>query len=219
MRISEIFYSLQGEGLYQGEPTVFIRLQGCNLHCSWCDTAYAQDVNGGYEATVDEVVEQVESYQRGGWVCITGGEPLRQEDEVSKLAAQLWGLDYMIEIETNGFYPLPYWHSRIHSWALDVKCPSSKNLPLLPILKTWEELTSSNLQVKFVVQDIKDLAYVLLMQKKKLFNHKRYIVSPVFTKGELNGKWGQDVAQFCIENNCRLSLQYHKILWGDTIGV
>jgi len=219
MRINEIFRSLQGEGLLQGEPSIFVRLQGCNLKCNWCDTSYAQDPRGGEELSIDEVLERVLSLHEDGLICITGGEPLMQEEELGELCAELWELDYTIEVETNGSYPLPYWHSRVASWVVDVKCPSSSSLPLSGVLKTWEELTSTNLQVKFVVQDVKDLAFVLLMHQKKLFNNKKYIISPVFTKGRLNKKWGQEVAQFCLDNDFRLSLQYHKILWGAMKGV
>lgn len=219
LKINEVFRSLQGEGLYQGEPTVFIRLQGCNLRCKWCDTPYAQEVSNGWEWSPEEVLEEVRRLQMSGWVCITGGEPLMQDQSLSGLVGDLWECGYKVEIETNGWYPLPYWHSRVHSWVLDVKCPSSGNLPLMGILGTWEELTSSNLQIKFVVQDLRDLAFVLLMKKRKLFHHQQYIVSPVFMAGSLDPAWGQEVAQFCLDHDCRLSLQYHKILWGDAVGV
>jgi len=219
LKVNEIFRSLQGEGLYQGEPTVFVRTQGCNLRCPWCDTQYARNPDGGKVLRIEDIIKEVVSKQKEGWVCITGGEPLMQDEAVGELVGILWEEGYKVEIETNGFYPLPYWHSRAHSWALDVKCPSSGKSPLPAIVETWEELTSSSLQVKFVVKVPRDLNFVLEVKNKKLFNGKMFIISPVFIKGKLDNGWGQTVAQFCLDNNFRLSLQYHKILWGDKRGV
>ncbi len=102
MKISEIFYSLQGEGVLIGEPTTFIRTIGCNLDCSWCDTKYARE--GGVEMSLDEILDEVSGYG-APFVCITGGEPLLQP-EVYKLIEALLEDEYHITIETNGSVPL-----------------------------------------------------------------------------------------------------------------
>ena len=121
MRISEIFRSIQGEGRSQGLITTFVRLSGCNLNCSWCDTPYARE--GGKEVPAGDIFQAVE-FSSCSRVCITGGEPLVQRDEVGSLVKQLDEAGYEVEIETNGtidFSPLQA-HASI---CMDVKCPSS----------------------------------------------------------------------------------------------
>ena len=98
MRVNEIFESLQGEGPFAGRPSIFVRLSGCNLNCSWCDSKYHAK---GDETTVKEVVEQIKSFKTKH-IVISGGEPLLQEGELWKLVGALIGKDYTFEIETNG---------------------------------------------------------------------------------------------------------------------
>jgi 7-carboxy-7-deazaguanine synthase len=119
MKIAEIFQSLQGEGKNQGKPCLFIRLAGCNLHCQWCDTAYAR--TGGTEMDLATILEHVMSLNPSR-VCVTGGEPLLQTDDLGPLLLSLHQKGIAIDIETNGtidFRPLqPY-----ASICMDVKCP------------------------------------------------------------------------------------------------
>ena len=98
MRICEIYYSLQGEGMLMGLPTVFIRTIGCNLDCSWCDTPYARE--GGEEMLVEDIAKKVEAFGVDN-VCVTGGEPLIQ-DETYKLIDALLERGFYIQLETNG---------------------------------------------------------------------------------------------------------------------
>jgi len=101
LKVSEIFASVQGEGLRQGEPTIFVRLTGCNLRCDFCDTKYAWE--GGDNISVQQVIEQVKQQHKefpADWVCITGGEPLLQD--IRELAQKIKREDLRIQIETNG---------------------------------------------------------------------------------------------------------------------
>ena len=151
MRISEIFRSIQGEGLSQGLITTFIRLAGCNLACSWCDTPYARE--GGKEVPLGDVFQAVE-FSSCSRVCITGGEPLLQGEELGALVQKLDEAGYEVEIETNGtidFSP----SSRIASICMDVKCPSSGEESDLSLLSR----IGSGDAVKFVVDGTADLEY------------------------------------------------------------
>ena len=199
MKVSEIFRSIQGEGPNQGLITTFVRLSGCNLRCSWCDTPYAWE--GGKEVPVGDVVQAVE-FSACGRVCITGGEPLLQLGEVSDLARRLDEGGYEVEIETNGtidFSPLQA-HASI---CMDVKCPSSgeeSDLSLLPRIAEGDS-------VKFVVKDSGDLAYAAEIVAAHPIRGE-FLVSPVF------GSDPAALARQVLDGNLpvRFQLQLHKIL-------
>jgi 7-carboxy-7-deazaguanine synthase len=199
MKIVEIFRSLQGEGRNQGKPCLFIRLAGCNLHCTWCDTPYAQ--TGGSEMSIDAILEQVWRLNPP-YVCITGGEPLLQEEELEPLLNSLHTRGTEIDIETNGTINF----SRLQPYAsicMDVKCPSSgqqSNLTLLHTLRLQDS-------VKFVVKDWNDCQYA------------REIITSYRMPGEifLSPVFGSDykmIVKFILENNLpvRFQIQLHKIL-------
>lgn len=225
MLISEIFYSLQGEGLYSGEPTVFVRLQGCNLlssGCSFCDTKYAQDTTLGKEMSVEDIVSEVSRLQPQykTWVCITGGEPLWQEDQLHKLVMKLKEGGYRITIETNGSIKPPRWYTIVDSWNADIKCPSSG---VCGVSKEAWFNTRVYDQVKFVVDDIKDLEFAKGIMDKHKADSPIIEISPVMREElsytKLAQPWLQEVAEFCKENKVHLSLQLHKIIWGNKKGV
>jgi 7-carboxy-7-deazaguanine synthase len=199
MKISEIFRSIQGEGRSQGLVTTFIRLAGCNLNCSWCDTPCARE--GGKEVPVDDVFQAVE-FSSCGRVCITGGEPLLQLDEVVALARRLDEAGYCIEIETNGTIDF----SRVRPYAsicMDVKCPSSGEESDLSLLSQIGDEDS----VKFVVKDTEDLDYA----REVIAAHPirgEYLVSPVF-----GSDYGALAWQVLDRNMpVRFQVQLHKIL-------
>jgi 7-carboxy-7-deazaguanine synthase len=199
MRISEIFRSIQGEGRSQGLITTFVRFAGCNLDCRWCDTPYAKE--GGKEVPAGDVFQAVE-FLACGRVCITGGEPLLQLDDVSALAQKLHGAGYHVEIETNGtidFSPLQP-HAAI---CMDVKCPSSGEESDLSLLARIGPGDS----VKFVVGDDGDLSYA----RQVMASHPirgEYLISPV------HGSDQGALARLVLDWNlpARFQVQLHKIL-------
>jgi 7-carboxy-7-deazaguanine synthase len=201
MRICEVFYSLQGEGTEQGRPTIFIRLAGCNLACSWCDTPEAQDVAGGRDVAVDTLLDHLWRKKCRN-VCITGGEPLLQTAEVVEVSRRLASLGYTVGIETNGtvdFRPV----QPFASVCMDVKCPSSgekSDLSLLPHIR-------ENDSVKFVVGTNDDIAYV-----EKVLTHcpikGDVFISPVYGADE------KAIARWVLESEfpVRFQIQLHKYL-------
>jgi 7-carboxy-7-deazaguanine synthase len=201
MRVVEVFSSLQGEGRNQGRPTVFLRLAGCNLACAWCDTAYAR--GGGDELDAGAVLERVrETAGPCRRLCVTGGEPLLQQEALVPIAAVLASEGFAIEVETNGtidFSPVQA-HAAI---TMDVKCPSSgeaSDLSLLARLRPEDA-------VKFVVADLVDLAYM----EDVLDAHPtraEVFVSPV------HGADAGPIVARIVERNLpvRFSLQLHKLI-------
>jgi 7-carboxy-7-deazaguanine synthase len=199
MKIVEIFRSLQGEGKNQGRACLFIRLAGCNLHCRWCDTAYAQ--TGGIEMSVDTILEHTRRL-KPQYVCITGGEPLLQADELEQLLVQLHMQGIMIDIETNGTIDF----TRLQPYAsicMDVKCPSSgeqSELGLLGALRPQDA-------IKFVVEDETDCQYARDIITSRQIPCEIFF-SPVF--GSMYGP----IVQFILANNLpvRFQIQLHKII-------
>lgn len=204
MRINEIFYSLQGEGVLIGTPTIFIRTSGCNLRCKWCDTEYARE---DYKTmTPDDIVREVKNYS-SNHICITGGEPLIQNN-MGLLIRLLLNRGYHISIETNGTVPIrnlvPTPRLSIH---MDVKCPSSGETDRL--LAENLRLLSEPDQLKFVISGQADYEYA----KCILAKHRPrcpIIFQPV---------WGTDIkwlAETVLRDrlNVRVLPQLHKYVWG-----
>ena len=201
MKVFEIFPSIQGEGPYQGIPSAFIRLSGCNLSCRWCDTPKTQDGSSGEEMTVDEVFGQVKKLGLSH-VCITGGEPLIQQDELLSLLKDLYEDGYIVEIETNGTIdPVPV--MKYSSVCMDIKCPSSGEKSFAPFVK---KLRPSDC-VKFVVEGKEDLEYIAGLLDD-VPSYVEICISPV---------WGSDsrfIADYImkLKRPVRFQLQLHKIL-------
>lgn len=227
MNISEIFYSIQGEGVYAGLPMVFVRTQGCNLltKCSWCDTLYARDPNEGKEVSISELVQTVVSLSpyRESWVCITGGEPLWQE-ETESLVRELKKQQFRITIETNGSFPVPKWYTLVDSWSADIKCPDSGVCGVSK--EEWFKTRFCD-QVKFVVASVADLEFVADVIIRHLADPPIKVVQPAIldTGGDIGNcvlrerPFLQKVARFCLRHRVRMSLQLHKVIWGFEPGV
>jgi 7-carboxy-7-deazaguanine synthase len=230
MRINEIFYSIQGEGIYQGIPMVFIRVAGCNLlpKCRYCDTRYAWSPENGKDMNIEDIVDEVDRFSPylKSWVCITGGEPLWQEDELEKLVRELKKKSYLITIETNGSFEPPRWYTLVDSWNADIKCPSSG---VCGVSKEEWFRTRYQDQIKFVVGDIDDLNFTKEVIGRNPLGSPQILISPVSNYlidkrgGKIeeywNKEWLKEVAEFCKKERARLSLQIHKIIWGEIRGV
>jgi len=232
LKINNIFYSVQGEGLYQGVPTVFIRFQGCNLlaNCSYCDTVYAQDGSEGEDMEIYQIVDKCvelrpQTYK--AWVCITGGEPLAQPEGLLELVKKLKQYGFRVEVETNGSIKRPFWWTRVDSWVVDIKCPSS-GVCGVSLVDDWFSMRTDD-QIKFVVGNQEDLDFARKIINSQVAYNPVVLVSPVirlqktgtqdWDTGSKDNLWLQEVAEFCKEMRVRYSLQIHKILWGNRKGV
>lgn len=204
MRISEIFSSLQGEGKYTGYPTTFIRLSNCPFSCSYCDTPQAKTL--GKKMTIERVMSQV-SKLGNMHVCITGGEPLLQEETLS-LVYELLSYSYIVSIETSGLVPIESCgYCRSYSYCMDLKCPcsgeSSKNcLSNLKELKDCDEL-------KCVVKDLDDIDFIIKTLKAYPTKAK-IILSPIDNDLEICKMIINVLKSGKIKG--RLGIQLHKIL-------
>lgn len=209
MKINEIFYSVQGEGKWTGLPNIFIRTTGCNLRCSFCDTTYAYDI--GKEMSIDEIMKNISKYLCK-YVCITGGEPLLQ-NETLELIDTLTKNNYKVCLETNGSVSLKDIEDKKSLMiSLDIKCPSS-NMHEKMCLENVSLLKKHD-QLKFVIGNKKDYYYA----KKIIHDYKP--VCPVF----LQPVWGtnpKNLADWILNDrlDVKLGLQIHKIIWGDRKGI
>ncbi len=207
--ISEIFYSIQGESTFQGEPCIFIRLAGCNLRCIWCDTTYS--FNEGHKKTFEEILSEIKK-NKTNLVEITGGEPLLQKNVISFMKLLLHN-NYKVLLETSGSISIKEVPKEVVI-IMDIKCPKSgesdKNLwENIEYLKQYDE-------IKFVIADksdykwSKDIINIYQLNKK----HK-ILLSPVY---EYN--IAKDLAEWILKDNLnvRLNLQLHKILWNNERG-
>jgi len=209
LRITEIFLSLQGEADAVGWLTVFVRLTGCPLRCTYCDTEYA--FTGGETLTNVQIIEQV-ARLRATHVCVTGGEPLSQK-AVQPLMSRLCDMEYLVSLETSGALPVDEVDKRV-SIVMDLKSPSSgeveKNL-----FSNLEFLQSKD-QIKLVIADRADYDWAKnLIDERAISERATVLLSPAF--GQLDPK---ELAQWIIDDrlNVRLQLQLHKILWGEEQG-
>jgi 7-carboxy-7-deazaguanine synthase len=210
MRVTEIFFSIQGEGTRAGRPCVFVRFTGCDLRCGYCDTAYA--FHGGVDMTREQILAEVARHP-SRFVLLTGGEPMLQK-ELPELARELLALGYEVAVETHGQRPLealPAAAIRI----VDVKTPGSGEPPA--DLAYLEALAPHD-EVKFVVCSEEDFRWSeRIVREHRLEGRAHVLFSPVW--GSVDAK---DLARWLLESglDARLSLQIHKVVWGpDARGV
>jgi 7-carboxy-7-deazaguanine synthase len=206
LRVCEIFKSLQGESTHAGKTCSFVRLTGCNLSCSYCDTLYA--LTEGEELPLEKVVRAVQEH-RTRLVEITGGEPLLQA-ETPLLCRRFLDLGYTVLVETNGSLDISIAPPPVIR-IVDVKCPSSGHEGSF-LRKNFGLLTSSD-ECKFVLSDKDDFFWALdVVHRENLHETASVIFSP-------NTKLLQprDLAEWILEENApvRLGVQLHKIIWGD----
>ncbi|TWI58611.1 7-carboxy-7-deazaguanine synthase [Pseudomonas duriflava] len=210
LRITEIFYSLQGETRTAGLPTVFVRLTGCPLRCQYCDTAYA--FSGGEILSLETILEKVASY-RPRYVCVTGGEPLAQPNCLP-LLSRLCDAGYEVSLETSGALDVEPVDARVVK-VIDLKTPGSAEVSR-NLYSNLEHVTSND-QVKFVICSREDYEWAVskLIQYQLsdrvgevLFSPSHQQVTP------------RQLAEWIVADNLpvRFQLQLHKLLWNDEPG-
>ncbi len=204
MKVNEIFKSLQGESTYAGWPCTFVRLTGCNLRCSYCDTAYAYDE--GKELTTEEILSGIQALDCS-LIEVTGGEPLLQR-EVYTLIAKLLEKDYQVLLETNGSLDISRVDSRVKR-IMDLKCPDSGMSGRMN-WKNLERLKEDD-EIKFVLSSRGDYQWAkAIISQYDLGKKVAVLLSPAF--GRLEGK---TLAQWILDDALpvRLQLQLQKYIW------
>lgn len=206
MIVSEIFKSIQGESSFAGLPCVFIRLAGCNLECTWCDTPYARVPEGAIELTVEEIVDKARFFDCR-LVEITGGEPLLQK-ETGRLARTFLDAGFRVLVETNGSISLEGLDVRIVK-IVDVKCPSSGHGGSF-LMENLNHITPED-EIKFVIGDKADYEYARMFLDECLKGRTEKVlfapVRPALDPKELAG-W---ILKDCL--SVRLQLQIHSYIW------
>jgi len=210
LRITEIFHSLQGETSRIGLPTVFVRLTGCPLRCSWCDSAYA--FSGGETMTLDAIVERVAGFG-ARHVCVTGGEPLAQKP-VHALMTRLCDAGYSVSLETSGALPIDEVDPRV-SRIVDVKAPGSGEVAR----NLWSnlDLLTDRDEIKFVLADRTDYDWA----RQVIAERGLTAIAPVLFSPVWDTLPPARLAEWVVADRLpvRMQVQLHKILWGEKPGV
>jgi 7-carboxy-7-deazaguanine synthase len=226
MQISEIYRSLQGESSYAGLPCIFVRLTGCNLRCTWCDSEFT--FTGGKKMSAEEVHAEIVKLLPVRLIEFTGGEPMLQERELAPLMERLLAEGYELLIETSGERPLANVPKAVHK-IVDVKCPQSGegdsfNLANLDALTPGDE-------IKFVLGDRTDYEFARGFTREHELERRvnTVIFSPAFRKDARGARDAshclldpQQLAEWILEDglSVRLGLQIHKFIWQpETKGV
>ena len=209
LRLTEIFYSLQGEASRAGLPTVFVRLTGCPLRCTWCDTTYS--FTGGEPASIESVLAEVGKYP-ARQVCVTGGEPLSQKDCLPLLTA-LCDAGYDVSLETSGAIDVADVDARV-ARIMDLKAPDSGE----SARNRWENLTALNQrdEVKIVIASRSDYEWAReVLRERQLARICPILFSPA--QGLIEP---QSLAEWILQDglDVRFQLQLHKLLWGNMQG-
>ncbi|MDX6530175.1 MAG: 7-carboxy-7-deazaguanine synthase [Blastocatellia bacterium] len=210
LRVTEIFRSIQGESTHAGRPCTFVRLTGCPMRCTWCDSEYT--FTGGEHVSIDDVIKQVRDFGCR-LVEVTGGEPLAQR-EAFDLIKRLCDEDYEVLIETGGYISTEELDQRAKI-ILDVKCPASGEAER----NHWPNLTRLRPdldEVKFVVADRSDWDFTRkVVEGYQLEKRARAIlISPAWEQINL-----QELANWIVESGmmARMQLQLHKYIWGPDV--
>lgn len=224
MKIAEEFYSVQGEGVYSGVPSYFIRTSGCNLRCSWCDTPYTSWNPEGQRGQVDEIAVRAMASKARHWV-ITGGEPMLFPDAVARLCDIARTAGVKTTVETNG--TMPPEHARPDLWSVSPKLASSLpngtagDLHLRNNYVRYAAYSGFGMPVqwKFVVTALDDMTEIdELAATHKLSPHTVWLMPEGRTRGEVLDKadW---VAEMCKSRGYNLTLRLHTLMWGTRRGV
>lgn len=206
--INEIFYSIQGESLTAGEPTTFIRLAGCPLRCSYCDTSYA--FKDGDELSFESIISKISSYNTS-LITVTGGEPLAQKN--CYIFLDLLSSKFSVSLETSNAYPIKDVNKNI-TIILDVKTPKSNESD--SNIEVNYNYLKNNDQIKFVICDKTDYDWsVDYIKKHKLSEKCKILFSPSYDEMSPT-----ELAELILSDGLqvRLQIQLHKVLWGEQRG-
>jgi 7-carboxy-7-deazaguanine synthase len=224
MQITEIYKSLQGESTYAGLPCVFVRLTGCNLRCSWCDTEYS--FHGGKKITPEQVFDEVERLSSTpGLVEITGGEPMLQERELVPLMHRMLDGGYKVLLETSGERPLERVPAGVVK-IVDVKCPDSGEGDTFH-MENLERLQPHD-EIKFVISGRSDYEFAREFTRRHNLAQRvnAILFSPAFSKNASGARDAsnclldpQELAEWMLKDNvlARLGLQIHKLIWDPAL--
>ena len=209
LRITEIFYSLQGETRTVGLPTVFVRLTGCPLRCGYCDTAYA--FSGGHLITLDDIIEQVKGFHPR-YVTVSGGEPLAQKNCLSLLEL-LCDEGYEVSLETSGALPVADVDKRVVK-VIDIKTPGSGEAHRNHMANFLHVLPQD--QLKFVICHRADYTW----SKDFILEHQLEGRAEILFSPSYQALSATDLANWIIQDNLpvRMQIQLHKYLWQDQPG-
>lgn len=220
MQITEIYKSVQGESTYAGVPCIFVRLTGCNLRCSWCDSEYS--FYGGKKMPQEEVLAEVRRLSPdGGYVEITGGEPMLQEREVVPLMQYLLDAGYQVLLETSGERPLECVPAGVVK-IVDVKCPHSGE-PDTFCIENLDTLSRRD-EVKFVLRDRVDYEFArdFTLRHDLASRANAVLFSPAFSQEATGARDSrhclldpEQLVEWMLADNipARLGLQIHKFIW------
>ena len=220
MYLIELYKSVQGESSFAGVPCIFVRLAGCNLRCSWCDSEYT--FTGGKPFTADEIIAQIEALQPCTLIEFTGGEPMLQARELLPLMDRLLASNYALMIETSGEQPLANVPKSVHK-IVDVKCPGAGAAANTFRMENLAALTPND-EVKFVLTDRTDYEFARdFIQTHNLASLcGNILLSPAFLKAPSDQRSTENcaldprlVVEWMLADGlpARLSLQIHKYIW------
>jgi 7-carboxy-7-deazaguanine synthase len=220
MYLIELYKSVQGESSFAGLPCIFVRLAGCNLRCTWCDSEYT--FTGGKPFTEDEIVAQIEALAPCRLVEFTGGEPMLQAKELLPLMSRLLAQNYTLMIETSGERPLADVPPAVHK-IVDVKCPGAGAAANSFRMENLNALTKKD-EVKFVLTNRADYEFARAFLVEHDLNAKAggVLLSPAFSKSPSPFRTTENatldprtLVEWMMEDgvDARLSLQIHKFIW------
>jgi 7-carboxy-7-deazaguanine synthase len=220
MHLIELYKSVQGESSFAGVPCIFVRLAGCNLRCTWCDSEYT--FGGGKSFTADEIIAQIEALEPCRLIEFTGGEPMLQARELLPLMDQLLAKNYTLMIETSGEQPLADVPRAVHK-IVDVKCPGAGAAANSFRMENLDVLTPND-EVKFVLTDRADYEFArdFIQTHGLAVRCGDILLSPAFLKLPSEQRSTENcaldprlVVEWMLADGlpARLSLQIHKYIW------
>ncbi|OGF15758.1 MAG: hypothetical protein A2W00_02020 [Candidatus Eisenbacteria bacterium RBG_16_71_46] len=217
LRISEVFLSIQGEGPSAGTPAHFVRLQGCDVGCRWCDTKYSWEFGGGREATPAAVIDEALALGAAPLLVVTGGEPLEHPGIAALLERGLAGWP-RVEVETSGVAPPPLSHARL-AWNVSPKLPAATGRWADTWRHTAAWLAEPNATFKIVVGDPPDPDDARRLVAEHRLPSGRVMLMPEGLTDEAVRRHALALAELCLREGFRLSPRLHVWMWGVRRGV